>query len=38
MQVRIWGTLQENQAMIDLIKKEFKHWNKNKYFKNRELK
>ena len=22
----------------DLIKKEFKHWNKNKYFKNRELK
>lgn len=24
MQVRIWGTLQENQAMIDLIKKELK--------------
>ena len=24
MQVRIWGTPQENQAMIDLIKKELK--------------
>lgn len=24
MQIRIWGTTQENEAMIDLIKKELK--------------
>ena len=24
MQIRLWGTTQENQAMIDLIKKELK--------------